>query len=87
MARFPRRVLGFYNRDGEIPCQIDGGLKCFGHPIGASGLRMLYEMYLQLTGHAGDRQIENPRYGLTHNLGGRPFQNVCSIAVIGRYEG
>ncbi|MBE0557443.1 MAG: acetyl-CoA acetyltransferase, partial [Proteobacteria bacterium] len=41
---------GFYDRDGKIPAQIDGGLKCFGHPIGASGLRMLYEMYLQLLG-------------------------------------
>jgi acetyl-CoA C-acetyltransferase len=78
---------GFYNRDGTIPCQVDGGLKCFGHPIGASGLRMLYEMYLQLLGRAEERQIENPRYGLTHNLGGRPFQNVCSIGIIGRYEG
>ena len=39
---------GFYDADGQVPCQIDGGLKCFGHPIGASGLRMLYEMYLQL---------------------------------------
>jgi len=77
---------GFYNRDGKIPCQIDGGLKCFGHPIGASGLRMLYEMYLQLLGRADDRQIENPRYGLTHNLGGRPFQNVCSISILGRYK-
>jgi acetyl-CoA C-acetyltransferase len=77
---------GFYNRDGKIPCQLDGGLKCFGHPIGASGLRMLYEMYLQLLGRAGERQIENPRYGLTHNLGGRPFQNVCSIAIIGPYK-
>ena len=36
---------GFYDADGKVPCQIDGGLKCFGHPIGASGLRMLYEMY------------------------------------------
>ncbi|MBW1781374.1 MAG: acetyl-CoA acetyltransferase [Deltaproteobacteria bacterium] len=77
---------GFYNRNGRIPCQIDGGLKCFGHPIGASGLRMLYEMYLQLLGRAGERQIENPRYGLTHNLGGRPFQNVCSISILGRYK-
>ena len=75
---------GFYNRDGKIPAQVDGGLKCFGHPIGASGLRMLYEMYLQLLGRAGDRQIENPRYGLTHNLGGFPPQNVCSIAIVGR---
>jgi len=77
---------GFYNRDGKVPCQVDGGLKCFGHPIGASGLRMIYEMYLQLLGRAGERQIENPRYGLTHNLGGRPFQNVCSIAIIGHYQ-
>ena len=77
---------GFYNLDGGgIPCQPDGGLKCFGHPIGASGLRMLYEMYLQLHGRAGERQVENPRYGLTHNLGGVPFMNICSVAIIGRY--
>jgi acetyl-CoA C-acetyltransferase len=77
---------GVYDRDGQIPCQIDGGLKCFGHPIGASGLRMLYEMYLQLHGRAGERQLENPRYGLTHNLGGFPAMNVCSISIIGKYE-
>ncbi|TAK34416.1 MAG: acetyl-CoA acetyltransferase [Chloroflexota bacterium] len=76
---------GFYNLDGQIPCQPDGGLKCFGHPVGASGLRMLYEMYLQLQGRAGQRQLPNPRYGLTHNLGGYPYQNVCSIAIVGRY--
>ncbi len=76
---------GFYDRDGGgIPAQVDGGLKCFGHPIGASGLRMLYEMYLQLHSRAGERQIEDPRYGLTHNLGGVPFMNVCSIAIIGK---
>jgi acetyl-CoA C-acetyltransferase len=77
---------GFYNRDGKIPCQVDGGLKCFGHPIGASGLRMLYEMYLQFNGRAGVRQLEDPMYGLTHNLGGVPFMNICSIAIIGRYR-
>jgi acetyl-CoA C-acetyltransferase len=75
---------GFYNlRGGGVPCQLDGGLKCFGHPIGASGLRMLYEMYLQFHGRAGMRQIESPRYGLTHNLGGFPFMNICSIAIVG----
>ena len=47
---------GFYDADGKVPCQIDGGLKCFGHPIGASGLRMIYEMYLQMQGRAGERQ-------------------------------
>ena len=44
---------GFYDADGPLPCQIDGGLKCFGHPIGASGLRMIYEIYLQMLGRAG----------------------------------
>ncbi len=78
---------GFYDADGQIPCQIDGGLKCFGHPIGASGLRMLYEMYLQLLGRAGERQLKDPKYGLTHNLGGFPFSNVCGLSIVGRYEG
>jgi acetyl-CoA C-acetyltransferase len=77
---------GFYDADGTIPCQIDGGLKCFGHPIGASGLRMIYEMYLQLLGRAGPRQRKQPPvFGLTHNLGGFPHQNVCSISIVGRY--
>ncbi len=76
---------GMYDRDGKTPSQIDGGLKCFGHPIGASGLRMIYEMYLQLLGRAGDRQLKDPRYGLTHNLGGFPHQNVCAISIIGKY--
>lgn len=80
-----RDVLdGKFDADGAIPCQIDGGLKCFGHPVGASGIRMLYEMYLQLQGRAGDRQLANPRTGLIHNLGGQPNQNVCSISIVGR---
>ena len=75
---------GFYDADGQLPCQIDGGLKCFGHPIGASGLRMIYEIYLQMLGRAGDRQLQKDlRYGLTHNLGGSPHQNVCSVTVLG----
>jgi acetyl-CoA C-acetyltransferase len=80
-----RDVLdGVFDADGRIPCQIDGGLKCFGHPIGASGIRMLYEMYLQLKGRAGPRQLADPILGLTHNLGGQPSQNVCSISIVGR---
>lgn len=75
---------GFYDADGGVPCQIDGGLKCFGHPIGASGLRMLYEMYLQLQGRAGERQLKDPVFGMTHNLGGSPSTNVCSVAIVGR---
>jgi acetyl-CoA C-acetyltransferase len=83
----PKDVLdGFYDANGKVPCQIDGGLKCFGHPIGASGLRMVYEMYLQFQGKAGQRQLKNPKFGLTHNLGGLPVMNVCSISILGRYE-
>jgi len=76
---------GFYDLDGGVPCQVDGGLKCFGHPIGASGLRMIYEMYLQLHGRAGERQLSDPKIGLTHNLGGYPWNNVAAIAIIGKY--
>jgi acetyl-CoA C-acetyltransferase len=74
---------GFYDADGQIPCQIDGGLKCFGHPIGASGIRMLYEMYLQLQGKAGERQLPDPSIGMTHNLGGSPMSNVAAVCIIG----
>ena len=74
---------GFYEMDGKIPCQPDGGLKCFGHPIGASGLRMMYEMYKQLQGKAGERQIKNPKIGLTHNMGGFPAMNLISIGIVG----
>lgn len=75
---------GFFDADGGIPCQIDGGLKCFGHPIGASGLRMIYENYLQLLGRAGERQRQdNPVFALSHNLGGQPVQNVSAVAIVG----
>ena len=74
---------GFFNLDGKIPCQPDGGLKCFGHPIGASGLRMMYEMYKQFQGKAGDRQIKDPRIGLTHNMGGFPAMNLISVNIVG----
>lgn len=75
---------GFYDADGALPCQIDGGLKCFGHPIGASGLRMAYETYLQLLGRAGPRQLKNVELGLTHNLGGVPYQGIAAISILGR---
>ena len=80
-----RDVLdGVFDADGALPCQIDGGLKCFGHPIGASGLRMLYENYLQLLGRAGPRQRATPpSLALSHNLGGMPSQNVAAIAIVG----
>lgn len=76
---------GFYDLSGTIPCQVDGGLKCFGHPIGASGLRMIYAVYEQLLGRVPDeRKVDNARIGLTHNLGGMPSRNVASISIIGK---
>jgi acetyl-CoA C-acetyltransferase len=76
-------MSGRFNLDGAQPVQPDGGLKCFGHPIGASGIRMIYEMYKQLQGKADKRQLKNPKYGLTHNLGGIPYRSVVSIIIVG----
>jgi len=79
-------MAGFYDlKGGGVPCQIDGGLKCFGHPIGASGLRMIYAMYEQLLDRVPpERTVPNARLGLTHNLGGMPWRNVSAISIIGR---
>ncbi len=74
---------GVFELDGELPVQPDGGLKCFGHPIGASGIRMIYELYLQLLGRAGDRQISNPTLGLAHNQGYEPFAPTVSVCIVG----
>lgn len=74
---------GRFDAGGALPCQIDGGLKCFGHPIGASGLRMAYEVYNQLLGRAGARQLPSPTIGLTHNLGGVPYQGIAAISILG----
>ena len=73
-----------YDRDGALPAQLDGGLKCFGHPVGASGLRMAYEVYVQLLGRAGRRQLRQVDHGLTHNLGGQPSASVSSVSIFGR---
>ena len=74
---------GFFELNGQIPCQSDGGLKCFGHPVGATGLRMVYEIYKQIQGKAGPRQIKNPKLGLTHNFGGNPPRGIASICILG----
>ncbi len=74
---------GRFDLDGDQPVNPDGGLKSFGHPIGASGLRMMYEMWLQLRGEAGERQIADPKLGLTHNLGGAPGRCVSFVSVVG----
>jgi acetyl-CoA C-acetyltransferase len=81
-----REVLdGVYDRDGTLPVNPDGGLKSFGHPVGASGLRMIFECWLQLREQAGPRQVSTAHRGLalTQNLGGAPGDCVCFISVVG----
>jgi len=78
---------GTFDLEGELPVNPDGGLKSFGHPIGASGLRMLFECWTQLRGEAGARQIASIGQGknkaLTHNLGGAPGACVSFVSVVG----
>jgi len=77
---------GFFTLEGGLPVNTDGGLKCFGHPIGASGLRMIYEVYKQLQGKAGARQVKKADIGLTHNLGGFPGILSVAVAIFGRRD-
>jgi acetyl-CoA C-acetyltransferase len=78
-----RDVLdGRYDRDGALPVNIDGGLKSFGHPVGASGLRMLFEMWLQFRGEAGQRQVADPTFGLVQNQGGSPGDLVSAVTIV-----
>jgi acetyl-CoA C-acetyltransferase len=65
---------------GDLPVNPSGGLKSFGHPIGASGVRMIYEVVTQLRGQAGPRQVKDPQIGLAHNLGG-PGAVACVVVL------
>jgi len=78
---------GSFTLKGELPVNTDGGLKCFGHPLGASGLRMQYEVYKQLQEKSGPRQVKNPRLGLTHNLGGNIWGGVACVSITGNELG
>jgi acetyl-CoA C-acetyltransferase len=78
---------GVFTLEGELPVNTDGGLKCFGHPLGASGLRMIYEVYKQLQGKAEKRQIRNARLGLAHTYGGTPLDSgVSAVTILGRSD-
>jgi len=73
-------VEGRTKLDGDIPINPSGGLKSFGHPIGASGVRMIYETVRQLRGHCGERQVRGARLGLAHNVGG-PGAVSCVVVL------
>jgi acetyl-CoA C-acetyltransferase len=73
---------GTFELTGALPVNTDGGLKTFGHPTGATGIRMIYENTLQLQGRAGARQIKDAATALSHNIGGAP--QACGIAILGK---
>ena len=76
---------GAWEQDGEIPVNVSGGLKAFGHPAGASGGREVYEFYKQFQGKAENptRQLKDPKLGLMHNQGGHPGNFVCAMTIVG----
>lgn len=73
---------GVFRLGGELPVNTNGGLKSFGHGVGSCGIHKLYELYKQLQGKCGDRQVPNASLGLTHDQGGLPgiFTTVITVA-------
>jgi len=76
---------GTFTQEGALPIGLSGGLKSFGHPIGASGAREVYEIYNEILGRAQEpsRQLPNVRLGLAHNQGGHPGMFMSGITIIG----
>jgi len=72
---------GVTTLEGDLPVNMSGGLKCFGHPVGATGVRMVYEIYKQLQGKCGKRQVKNAQVGLAQTVGG--FPQVAGVVVLG----
>lgn len=84
-------LAGTFDLDGDLPVNPDGGLKSFGHPVGASGLRMHFEHWLQFRGEATpERQIttvNDRKLGLVQNLGGYPGEMLCFASILGPEPG
>ena len=82
-----RDVLdGTFDLDGDLPVNTDGGLKSFGHPVGASGLRMLYEAWIQLRDRAPEERrvdLRGRTKALIHNLGGYPGEMLSFVGIVG----
>jgi acetyl-CoA acetyltransferase len=64
---------------GRIPVNVSGGLLSKGHPLGATGIANIYEITTHLRGEAGERQVPNARFGLTHVLG---LGSACAIHIL-----
>ena len=82
-----RDVLdGTFDLDGDLPVNTDGGLKSFGHPVGASGLRMHYEAWIQLRDRAPEERrvdLRGRTKALIHNLGGYPGEMLSFVGIVG----
>jgi acetyl-CoA C-acetyltransferase len=80
-------LAGAFDLEGDLPVNPDGGLKSFGHPVGASGLRMMFEAWLQLRGEAPEERrigtLGSRNLALTHNLGGYPGEMVSFVSILG----
>lgn len=88
--------LGFFDRgkskdalrkgeteiEGTLPINPSGGLKAKGHPVGATGLAQICELYWQLKEEAESRQVDSPKVGLAHNIGG--FGNNAAVTIVKR---
>ncbi|WP_416985216.1 thiolase domain-containing protein [Streptomyces sp. T028] len=70
---------GWVHRDGRLPVNVSGGLKAKGHPVGATGVSQHALVALQLSGRAGDMQLDGPRTGLVHNMGGLAVANYTTV--------
>jgi acetyl-CoA C-acetyltransferase len=70
---------------GDIPVNLSGGLQSCGHPIGATGVRVVKEVCDQVTGRAGQRQVQGAKRGLAHTLGGPGV--LSSVMVISQGAG
>ncbi len=86
----PKEILSCaFDLTGDLPVNPDGGLKSFGHPVGATGLRMIFECWLQLRGETpAERQVTSDRtLALTQNLGGYPGEMVSFVSIVGTEPG
>lgn len=72
---------GYFNIDGKMPVNTDGGLMSRGHPLGATGIGQIYEIITQLRGTAGPRQVANAKIGLAHAMGAGPNSSVTILKV------
>ncbi|MBI3954112.1 MAG: hypothetical protein HY330_06330 [Chloroflexi bacterium] len=76
-------MAGVFDLEGQLPTNPNGGLKAFGHGGPSSGLHKIYEVYKQLQGKCGPRQVENATLGMTHDQGGILHIYASVVTILG----